>query len=136
MDITSSTERHYFFSRVLQRETIEPLPGREDRLLISFYLVKQSRCWYDHPWDFTYENSVGAQTGVTIDYRRRQVYTTSFSRDLRIMDVPEEEMPSILKKVSEVLQSAIPHRRILVMIADVTVRLLGSFDDRDAIENC
>ncbi|KAK9925291.1 hypothetical protein M0R45_033619 [Rubus argutus] len=132
---TSTTERHYFFSRVLQREKLEPLPGREDRLLISFYLVKQSRCWYDHPWDFTYANSAAAQTGVMIYYRRREDYITSFARDLWTMDVPEEEMPTILKKISEVLQAAIPHRRILVMMADVTVRLLGSFDDRDAIEN-
>ncbi|KAK9925161.1 hypothetical protein M0R45_033496 [Rubus argutus] len=42
------TEMHYFFSRVVQSETIEPAPDLEDWLPVSFCLAKQTRCWYDN----------------------------------------------------------------------------------------
>ncbi|XP_062010154.1 E3 ubiquitin-protein ligase CIP8-like [Rosa rugosa] len=45
------------------------------------------------------------------------------------LGVPLEQQPPILEKLFQVVQAAVPERRIIVVIADVAVRLLGSFDE-------
>ncbi|KAL6143400.1 hypothetical protein ACLB2K_054095 [Fragaria x ananassa] len=55
------------------------------------------------------------------------------TRFLSSVGVPQEEQPTVLDKLFGVLQTAFPEGRILVMVAQVTVRLLGSFDDLDTI---
>ncbi|PRQ53969.1 putative transcription factor C2H2 family [Rosa chinensis] len=45
------------------------------------------------------------------------------------LGVPLGQQPPILEKLFQVVQAAVPERRIIVVIADVTVRLLGSFDE-------
>ncbi|XP_062017955.1 uncharacterized protein LOC133734338 [Rosa rugosa] len=49
------------------------------------------------------------------------------------MGVPQEERPTILEKLFHVVQAAVPGGHIFVLIADVTVRLLGSFNDHGNI---
>ncbi|KAL6139854.1 hypothetical protein ACLB2K_058155 [Fragaria x ananassa] len=55
------------------------------------------------------------------------------TRSLSSIGVPQEEQPTVLDKIFGVLQTAFPEGCILVMVAQVTVRLLGSFDDLDTI---
>ncbi|PRQ53710.1 putative transcription factor C2H2 family [Rosa chinensis] len=54
-------------------------------------------------------------------------------RHLSRIGIPQEEQPTILDKLFGVLRTAFPEGRILVLIAQVTLRLLGSFDDLDTI---
>ncbi|KAL6135792.1 hypothetical protein ACLB2K_068017 [Fragaria x ananassa] len=56
------------------------------------------------------------------------------ARNLSILGVPREEQPAILDKLFEVVQVSRPERRIVVLIAKVAVRLLGSFHDLNTIE--
>ncbi|KAK9925273.1 hypothetical protein M0R45_033602 [Rubus argutus] len=130
------SEKHYFFSRVLQRETREAMPGRYNRLLISFYLLKQSRCWYDDPTSINSEISIAANrnTMIRLSYiDHRGGYAQLMARHLSIMGIPQEEQPIILEKLFQAIQVALPLRRILMLIADITARLLGSFDDHDTM---
>ncbi|PRQ54014.1 putative transcription factor C2H2 family [Rosa chinensis] len=53
--------------------------------------------------------------------------------DLKILGVPQVEQPTILDKLFEVIQVCRPERCIIVLIAEVTVSFLGSFDAVDRV---
>ncbi|PRQ53972.1 putative transcription factor C2H2 family [Rosa chinensis] len=94
-------------------------------LPIDIYLIKQSRSWSDHP---ACEIST---VEIVIRYSSpnySQAYS-GISREMSALGVPLEQQPPILEKLFQVVQAAVPERRIIVVIADVTVRLLGSFDE-------
>ncbi|XP_061988242.1 uncharacterized protein LOC133706710 [Rosa rugosa] len=131
---TTTAEKHIFFSKVVQRESIEP-PGMETYLPIVFYLMKQTLCWYDHPTEFTCETSPAGQRGFAIDFSSREDQIDTFANVISGMGVPRQEQPTILKKISDMFQVAVPWKCVLVLIADVTVQLLGSYGDLGAIDN-
>lgn len=113
----TATEMHCFFSRVVQRETIEPAPGLEDWLPVSFCLAKQTRCWYDNSTDFTCETSAAGSTNTSIRYSstdHRRGYASAMVRILSNIGVPQSVHPTILNKLFGVLQVAVPEGRILV----------------------
>ncbi|KAK9925275.1 hypothetical protein M0R45_033604 [Rubus argutus] len=130
------TEKHYYFSRAFQRGVREPFPpGEEDWLAVDFFLVKQSRCWYDPAPtttdDISCEISLsGRSTAILFSSdNHRRGYTDLMSSYISAVGVPREEHPPILEKLFQVIEAAVPERRIMVLMADVTVRFFGSTDE-------
>ena len=86
--------------------------------------------------DFTSETFAAAQGGILVPLSDRVDYMDSLKEELSKMGVvPEREYLNILAKIYEVLLEPV-QGSILVLIAEVTVRLLECFDDHDFIDNC
>ncbi|KAM5549925.1 hypothetical protein ABKV19_001046 [Rosa sericea] len=122
--MSSTSESHCYFSRVLQRETIEYKPSEEKWLPIRFYLIKQTRCWNDKSSNYTCESYAAGQTGASIRHSysdHRRGYTAFMTHYLSEIGVPRLEHSTILDKIFQVVRSASPQRTILVLVADITV---------------
>ena len=131
---SSPPEKKLYFSRVVQRESIEP--ADEGLLLITFYFAKQTRCWYDNPLDCTLVRRTSDYESGSFFYacrNSREWCTPIFTGFLSRLGVPLEEQQTILDKLFRLLQTASPQGRILVFTAEITMRLLGSFYDLDTI---
>lgn len=131
--ISTENQKHYYFSRAFQREAREPFPkGEEGWLAVDFYLVKQSRCWYDPAPtttdDISCEISISGRS-IAILFscaNHRRGYTDIMSGHISTMGLPPQEHPPILEKLFQVIQDAVPDRRVIVLMADVTLRFLGT----------
>ncbi|KAL6143308.1 hypothetical protein ACLB2K_054003 [Fragaria x ananassa] len=134
-----STEKHYFCSTVERSKEIPQKHLHLDRSFFrsTFFLIKEIHSWHDDPTDITYESLIAAtrRTSILITgINHRNGYAEILGRHLSRMGMPREEQPTILEKLFQVVEVAIPMRRVFVLVADVTVRLLGSFDDQDTID--
>ncbi|KAK9925272.1 hypothetical protein M0R45_033601 [Rubus argutus] len=98
------TEKHYYFSRAFQRGVREPFPtGDDDQLAIHFFLIKQSRCWYDPAPtttdDINREISIVRSTSIRFPSANPRPYEDIMSLYISSMGVPPEQHPPILEKL-------------------------------------
>ncbi|KAL6139619.1 hypothetical protein ACLB2K_057921 [Fragaria x ananassa] len=105
-----STEKHYFCSRAFQRDTTEAFAVGPQFLPINFFLIKEIHSWHDNPTDITYESLIAAtrRTSILITgVNHRNGYAEILGRHLSRMGVPQEEQPTILEKLFQVVEVAI-----------------------------
>lgn len=131
-----STEKRFFRSRAIQRETREPLPrsviqiGRDMLpIRLMLYRLKGSCRSIDPLTDVIYDQknlvtksrSTVPLSRVKLSYRIRRGYTKVLEGHLSRMGVPEDEKAAIIGKIFEVVEVAVPRLPITVIVEDVTV---------------
>ncbi|KAL6139592.1 hypothetical protein ACLB2K_057896 [Fragaria x ananassa] len=126
---TAETQKHLYFSKAFLREEREV--AEDGWLKILLYFIKQTRSWSETPNVKISTDSIHVDEFL-IRYsssNHRRGYTDYISTQLSELGVPLEQHPPILEKIFQVVQAAVPERRIVVLIADVTVRSDDHEDD-------
>nr|XP_011463700.1 PREDICTED: uncharacterized protein LOC105351376 [Fragaria vesca subsp. vesca] len=137
MSSTPIPEKLYYFSKVFQRDIRQPRPKLENRVLVDCQLLS-SVSYYDDTTLITAEQSWS--TGATDIPFSNEYIRPEYSElvelmatELLVLGVPQEEQRTIIQKLYDVVQVLRPERRIVVFIAELTIRFLGSFHDLDTL---
>ncbi|KAL6135789.1 hypothetical protein ACLB2K_068014 [Fragaria x ananassa] len=117
---TAETQKHLYFSKAFLREEREE--AEYGWLKILLYFIKLTRSWSETPnlkisADSTHVDEFLIRYSSS---NHRRGYTDYISTQLSELGVPLEQHPPILEKIFQVVQAAVPERRIVVLIADVT----------------
>ncbi|KAL6182600.1 hypothetical protein ACLB2K_044019 [Fragaria x ananassa] len=119
MSSTPIPEKRYYFSKVFQRDIRQPRPKLENRVLVDCQLLS-SVSYYDDTTLITAEQSWS--TGATDIPFSNEYIRPEYSELVELM-ATELLVLGVLR----------PERRIVVFIAELTIRFLGSFHDLDTL---
>nr|XP_011458237.1 PREDICTED: RING-H2 finger protein ATL7-like [Fragaria vesca subsp. vesca] len=131
-----SAGRHIFYSAVVQVPIARTIPRSEGSIPVIIGLYKQTRFWYDGPYDYDSDGLVtfvAAQEFLDTPERLSQIV----AEQLLLTPIPEEEVPAIIDKLVQKLSvvSDVPiDMPVTVFIFDITVSLIGSADYANVID--